>query len=91
MTGSPKAITVAVALNDSAAVVAQKIREALAADTAVTALFAVGGIGTAVTLTKKTAAANDTSLNIAIANGTCAGLTAAPFSDNTVAGVAPAA
>ena len=90
MTGSPKAISVAVALGDSAAVVAQKAREALAADNAVTAKFSVGGYGTMVELTALTAAANDATLNIAIANGTCAGLTAAPTSANTTAGVAPA-
>lgn len=89
MTGSPKAVSVAVALNDSAAVVAQKAREALALDSAVAALFEVGGLGTAVVLTKKTAAANDATLNIAIANGTCAGLTAAQTSADTTPGVAP--
>ena len=85
------AISVAVALGDSAAVVAQKARETLAADNAVTAKFSVGGYGTMVELTALTAAANDATLNIAIANGTCAGLTAAPTSENTTAGVAPAA
>ena len=90
MTGSPKAISVAVALGDSAAVVAQKAREALAQDSAVTALFDVGGAGAAVILTRKTAAANDTSLNLAIANGTCAGLAAAATSADTTPGVAPA-
>jgi len=91
MTGSPKAISVAVALGDSAAVVAQKAREALAADSAVAAKFSVGGYGTKVELTALTAAANDSTLNIAIANGTCAGLTAAPVSTHTTPGVAPAA
>ena len=90
MTGSPKAVSVAVALGDSAAVVAQKAREALAADSAVTAKFSVGGYGTMVELTALTAAANDATFNIPIANGTCAGLTAAPTSANTTAGVAPA-
>ena len=88
MTGSPKTLTVAVALNDSAAVVAQKIRETLAADAAVTALFSVGGIGAAVALTKLLAAANDSTLNISINNGTCAGLTAATQSVDTTAGQA---
>ena len=91
MTGSPKAISVAVALNDSAAVVAQKAREVLGADSAVTAKFSVGGYGTMVELTALTAVANDNTLNVAIANGTCAGLTASPTSENTTAGVAPAA
>ena len=90
MTGSPKAISVAVALGDSAAVVAQKARETLAQDSAVTALFDVGGVGPAVILTRKNAAANDTSLNIAIANGTCAGIVAAATSADTTPGAAPA-
>ena len=91
MTGSPKTISVAVALNDSAAVVAQKAREALASDNAVAAKFSVGGYGTKVELTALTAAANDSTLNIAIANGTCAGLTDSPVSTSTTPGVAPAA
>lgn len=89
MAGSPKAISVAVALNDSAAVVAQKARETLALDGAITALFNVSGIGTAVVLTKKTAAANDATLNVTIANGTCTGLIAAPTSADTTPGIAP--
>lgn len=88
MTGSPKTISVAVALNDSAAVVAQKIREKLALDAAVTALFNAGGTGTAVTLTRKVPAANDATLNINIDNDTCAGLAAAPTSEDTTAGQA---
>ena len=91
MTGTPKTFTLAVALNDSATVVAQKIREALGADAAVNAKFTVGGYGTAVELTALTAAANDASLNISIANGTCVGLTAVPTSVDTTPGVAPAA
>ncbi|CQR73831.1 hypothetical protein [Sporomusa ovata] len=35
------------------------------------------------------AAANDATLNIAIANGTCAGLTAVPTLTDTTPGVAP--
>jgi phage tail sheath protein FI len=88
MTGSPKAISVAVNENDTATVVAGKIRTALNADSAVTALFTVGGTGANVVLTRKICAANDSTLNIAIANGTCTGLTAAPTSTDTTAGVA---
>ena len=103
MTGSPKTISVAVALNDTAATWAGKVRTALAADTAVSALFDVNGTGTGILLTRKTTktftlrgasyevcAANDSTLNIALANGTCAGITAAPTSANTTAGVATA-
>jgi hypothetical protein len=88
MTGSPKTIPVAVALNDNAAAVAGKIRTALAADAAVTALFSVGGTGALVLLTRLTAAANIADLNVSIDNGTCAGLTTAASSANTTAGVA---
>lgn len=87
MTGSPKTISVAVALNDTASQVAGKIRTALKADTDVTAKFAVSGIDASVVLTALTAAVNDATLNINIANGTCAGLTSAPTSANTIAGV----
>lgn len=86
MTGSPKTINVPVSLADSASVVAQKIRENLVADTAVNALFIVGGTGTEITLTRKIAAANDSTLNISITNGTCAGLTDAPTSESTTTG-----
>lgn len=88
MTGSPKAITVAVAESDTAILVAGKIRTALTGDSAVAALFTVGGTGATITLTRKTKAANIANLNIAIANDTCAGLLAAPTSDSTTAGVA---
>ncbi len=88
ITGSPKDISVAVALNDSAAVVAQKIREALAADAAITALYSVGGYVADVVFTRKIAAVNDDTLNIAITNDTCAGLTPVAYSKDTTAGAA---
>lgn len=88
MTGSPKTKSVAVANNDTAAQVAAKIRADLEADEDVAELFAVSGEGAAVVLTKLAAAANDATLNIDINNGTCAGLTDAPTSANTTAGVA---
>ncbi len=88
MLGSPKAISVAVALNDTASMVAAKVITALATDPSVSYMFSVGGTGANVVLTSKVPAANDATLNIAIANGTCAGLTAAPTSTNTTPGVA---
>ena len=88
MTGSPKAINVAVVNGDSAAVVAGKIRTTLAADVDVTALFAVGGSSTAVTLTRLTSAANDATLNVAIDGTTnTTGVPDAASSANTTAGV----
>ncbi len=89
MAGSPKTIQVAVANNDTPYLVATKIRAALAADTDVSALFDISGVGVDGVLTAKTFAAHDSSLNVSIANGTCSGLTAAPTSVNTVEGSAP--
>jgi hypothetical protein len=86
MTNSPKAISVAVTDTDTASIVGGLIRTALAFDADVAALFIVSGTGADVVLTRHVAAANDTTLNIAIANGTCTGLTAAPTSTNTTAG-----
>lgn len=88
MTGSPKTLTVPVAANDSAIVVAQKVREAIIADANISAKWSVSGYGADVVLTAITAAANDTTANISIDNGTCAGLTTVPVSTNTVKGQA---
>jgi hypothetical protein len=101
MTGSPKTISVAVANSDTAATWAGKVRTALAADTAVSALFDVGGTTTAISLTRKATAtytvgtesipvypANDGTLNISLDNGTCTGITTAATSANTTSGVA---
>ena len=100
MTGSPKTLLVPVANSDTAAIWAGKVRTALAADAAVSALFTVGGTSTAISLTRKPTqtftvpggtlplyAANDATLNIALANGTSTGITAAATSANTTAGV----
>lgn len=89
MTGSPKAISVAVVENDTASGVAGKIRTALNLDADITSLFTVGGTGDLVSLTKKLCATNDGTLNIATTNGTCTGLTPAATSANTTEGVAP--
>jgi hypothetical protein len=86
--GSPKAFSVAVNLSDTAAIVAQDIRYALAIDTNLSSLYVVGGTTTSVQLTARVDAPNDATLNIAIANGTCTGLTAAPTSTTTVTGSA---
>lgn len=86
MTGSPKTISVAVANDDTASLVAGKIRTALGNDAAVTALFTVGGTGATVTLEKIIPAATDSTLNISIDNDTCTGLTTAATSVNTTTG-----
>lgn len=87
--GSPKDISVAVLDNDTNEQAATKMRAALAADPAVTALYAVSGATDKLILTRIVPAGNDGTLNLAIANDTCTGLTAAPASANTTAGVAP--
>ncbi len=92
MSGSPLDVFVDVLDTDSAATVAGKIRTALQAHSIVgdasTGFFTVTGATTAVILTVNVPAANDATLNIATDNGTATGLTAAPTSANTTAGVA---
>lgn len=86
MPNSPKTIPVAVLNGDTAAIVAGKVRAALAADADVASYFNVGGSGVSVVLTKKFKAGTDATLNISLATGTATGLTAAPTSANTSAG-----
>lgn len=88
LAGGSKTFAVAVANDDTASLVAGKIRTALAADSEIAAYFTVGGSTTAVILTALTPGTNDTTLNIATSTGTATGLTAAPTSANTTAGVA---
>lgn len=85
----PEVLAVPVGEGDDANDVAAAIRAALAANTTVSAHFDVSGDDAAVVLTAKVAAANDTTLNIAIATGTATGITEAATSANTTAGVAP--
>ncbi len=87
--GSPKDYAVEVAADDDAAAIAGKIRAVLEEDTDLTALFTVSGENAAVVLTANSPAANDTTLNIAIDNDTCEGITTAATSANTTQGVAP--
>lgn len=99
MTGTPKTISVPVLNGDLAATWAGKVRTALAADTAVAALFTIDGTTTAIRLTRKPTAtytvgstsvplyaANDATLNISLDNGTCTGITTAATSANTTGG-----
>lgn len=89
ISGSPLAVSVPVVAADDASAVAGKIRTALAATSAISSHYTVGGTGADVTLTEIGTAGNDSTLNIAIANGTCTGLTSAPASSNTTPGVLP--
>ena len=86
MTGSPKTFNVPVLNGDIPAVWAAKVRTALNADAAVTALYKVSGAGPRIVLVRKAPANNDSALNIALANGTCTGITGAGSSANTTAG-----
>jgi hypothetical protein len=83
---SPLTLSVGVTNGDTASVVGGLIRSALAFNQYIAAKFLVSGAGANVVLTRHEAVANDTTLNISIANGTCTGLTAAPTSTNTTAG-----
>ena len=83
--GSPLTISFAVANNDTATLVAGKLRTALAV-AAITNFYTIGGSGAVVSLTAIAPfPADDSTLLIALDNGTCTGLTAAT-SVNTTAG-----
>jgi hypothetical protein len=101
MTGSPLTLNVPVALNDTAAQWAAKVRTALAANATIAGRFDVSGTSTAIILTRKPSTtlsdgatsvpirvANDEDLNISLDNGTCTGITTAATSANTTEGVA---
>lgn len=83
---SPITLSVAVAAGDAAATWAGKVRTALAANAAITALYTVGGASADITLTRTIPAANDATLNISLDNGTCTGITPAASSADTTAG-----
>jgi len=82
---------------DTASVWAGKVRAAMNADPYIPDRYSVGGATDKITLTRlpddefsgnPIYPANDATLNIALANGTCTGITAAPTSADTTAGVA---
>lgn len=87
VTGSPVAVSVAVALNDTAAIVAGKAATALNANAAISEHFTATTSTADLILTAKKAAANDGTLNIAFADDTSDGLTDDASSNNTTAGV----
>jgi hypothetical protein len=87
--GSPLILNVPVFYGDDNIAWAGKVRAALAGNAAITALYAVGGSADAITLTRTTLAANDVTLNLALANGTPDPvITPAATSVNTTTGVA---
>lgn len=89
VTGSPLATTVAILLSDTPTQWAAKVRTALGNVTAIAKRFTIGGTGADIVLMAKRAAANDATLNLALANGSPSpGITPAATSANTTAGVA---
>ena len=66
MTGTPKDVTVTVANGDTVGDVAGKLAAALVGDAGVTAFFDVTVAGAVVTLTRKTHAANDPAMAVAV-------------------------
>lgn len=82
-------VTFAVTLGDTASVWAAKARAAIAANATIAAKYAVSGTGAAIVLTRIVddyGFANDGTMNIALADGTSAGITEAATSVNTAAG-----
>jgi hypothetical protein len=86
MSSSPKTLSVAVTNGDNASAVASAIRSAMAFDDDVSDLFRISGSGADIILTRRVSEANDTTLNVSIANGTCTGLTTQATSVSTTAG-----
>lgn len=87
VSGSPLTVSVPVVVGDTASTWAGRVRTALNMTTAVTTHFTVSGSSTKIILTAKVAAADDATLNISLADGTSNGITAAPTSEDTAAGV----
>lgn len=88
MTGSPITLSVPVVSSDTASIVAGKIKTVIEDNVNISALYDASVSGPDVILTAKTPVANVSGLNIALSNGTCAGLTTVSTSTNTTAGVA---
>jgi len=88
VTGSPLAISVPLTLaENTAAKVAAEVRAVLGATTAITDHYTIGGSSADYSLTALVRLGNDATLNLAHANGTSAGITAATTSTNTTAGI----
>ena len=81
--------TLALVTTDTPSTIADKARTALSSFGGITAKYIIGGAGANIVATRKIAAANDTALNIALAHGSCTGLTDKPTSTDTQEGVAP--
>jgi hypothetical protein len=86
LAGSPIAVPVAILIGDTPSVWAAKVRTALRANAVISAAYDISGAAASIIATARVAAANDATLNIAIAAG-ATGVTAAPTSADTTAGV----
>jgi hypothetical protein len=90
VTGSPIALTVPILNGDTTSVWCQKIVDALNANIEIRKRFTISASGANVLLTAKRAAANDSTLNLSIQNGTPSpGIVEDTTSTNVTAGVAP--
>ena len=93
MTGSPRAVTVNVLTTDSNTALAEKIAAAINADadaggaTGFTVQYPP--IGNLVVAQKKVAAANDATMNIAVADGTATGFVPVVTATQVLPGIAP--
>ena len=90
LTGSPKAVSVAVLTDDTPTDVATKAAAELNDDSDIAALMEFTTKGADLVATMKEAAANDATFNVAFTNDTCTGLTPDATSANTTSGVAEA-
>ena len=88
MTGSPKAVSVAVLENDTPTNVATKAAAELNSDSDINAHMKFHSSGPNLVARLLEASANDATLNIAYTNDTCTGLTPDATSNDTTAGVA---
>lgn len=89
LAGSPIALSVAVLNGDTPSMWAQKVRLALAANAVIAAVWEVlAALDATITLRRRVAAANDATLNLALADGTSDGCTEAATSAATTAGAA---
>lgn len=85
----PRVLLVDVLTGNNASVIATKVRSALLADPLVNEHFVITLATADVVGTARVGAYNDSTLNIAIENGTCTGIVPAPTSAATTQGLGP--
>lgn len=86
---SPKTFPVAVAIGDTPSMVASKVANVLSNDGDISSFFKVRSKSEDIHLITLDRAANDPTMNIALAVGTCVGMIATPISTYHIAGKAP--